>query len=427
MSDMTINKENFSRFSKRLKKSIHDHLNVDVPLTLVATLLSNAFGKQNVHEFQSYLEQIESVNITSQDEIKKQDMVNLEHLSEIYGKKVKEIINIYLKDMSNQSLNEGILSIRLKSETFGPVIQVYILNSITNDVDFFEFLFQTTKNSARRHVEMDSRILSNKIEFKHHIHLQEIASSFLTDDIAYNKFLGEKLLQHFNLKLGEFEELGQHQFFNHCLVDVKSLGFCITNQWYVVEKYNPCFSNLVKDNFQIHNTVLNNNIAPFQEISLDGINPSLSRNHAIKEYYKHPKDKILLHVLTQLKTGKNYFDISVNFHENHCLVVAGNHQKARWREIHELHESVDQSLIKAVGYFSGPFLKDNPYSKNEPESKWFLRGYLTHLPEEYETLSDSKKHTYLSVIEEDDFMPLHNRTPKTNHIKTRKKQIKKSI
>ena len=56
MSDITVNKKNLSRLTKRLQKSLNSHLKQDIPLHLASLIFAETFGTDSIHHFQQKIE-----------------------------------------------------------------------------------------------------------------------------------------------------------------------------------------------------------------------------------------------------------------------------------------------------------------------------------------------------------------------------------
>lgn len=56
MSDITITKDNLSRFTKRLQKALKKQFNQEVPLHVASTLFANALGSQGEYELKQQLD-----------------------------------------------------------------------------------------------------------------------------------------------------------------------------------------------------------------------------------------------------------------------------------------------------------------------------------------------------------------------------------
>jgi hypothetical protein len=328
MSDIIVNKENFSRFSKRLKKSIDENLKSDIPLTLVAKMLSNAFGKQSVNDLQLSLD----------------EPLNLVHeMSDKYDHVIEEKLALFRKLISKNPFKKDILSIKLKSRKWfeaEPCIQLLFLHNETKEV--YETLLYFSSSSQRLHEILYQNGKYNKLNFehleeKHHKFISDIISNFMTDDVDYNRFFSRKLLKYLGVTDGDFLEFNETK---QTYIQLENLGYCLTDQWIIVDESD--FPFLIKDDYEtyeypdMHIDWSKHN--PYQEIELKSENyyQCEDLDEALKLFLRGDKGKILLHALTQLNTGKTFFDLSFN-HNNHNdehkdthFIVLGNSSNKSW-------------------------------------------------------------------------------------------------
>lgn len=198
MSEITINQKNLSRFTKRLQKSLSEHLNQEIPLHLASLIFAETLGVDSIHHLkEKLLQHTENAShLLPNDECKKIDNF-ITHYFSIHHESQLLSFYFFLDD------NNLALSIEAKGKKL-------------NSEEGFSVFFGSTPSYLNN--ELNRLSLTDKdLEFIH-----ELVSFLHFDDLPLNIYLGERLKQYFKLEPNSIYDFKMNKEFE----SITNYGFC---------------------------------------------------------------------------------------------------------------------------------------------------------------------------------------------------------
>lgn len=200
MTDITINKTNLSRFSKRLQKALKEQFKQDVPLHIASLLFCNALGVNSEHELKTLLEKEKTIyegTMTDEEFLKRIEKYDASILSskELREKRVKELIQELEQYFKNNPTLFNHVSIT-DGYDFDDLAGIYIGSVSPKYKDIAGFTLYFERN-PKGYLDKELKRLEHSgddAKFLNHI-----CDKYFSQDSDENKFFGSNLRKYLKL------------------------------------------------------------------------------------------------------------------------------------------------------------------------------------------------------------------------------------
>ena len=233
MSDIIINRNNLSRFNRRLQKALSSQLNQQVPLHTAAALFAKALGLPSEHALQAALDKIHTDRAHVDPEPTARARSLLESSQDLYGDKAKGLLKEleeYFKNSNTQLLRVDILDCSVASSPERAI--VFTSKSIKYDEwQCFGLYFE---GNPLQYLHQEAQKIEHSREDL--AFMENLCYTYFSDCVEENMLLGAKIAQLLQLQRNTGYTIYKNpQLSRHTLVQIANFGVC-KEQFIIVDK-----------------------------------------------------------------------------------------------------------------------------------------------------------------------------------------------